>query len=398
MTRVDELLECIRMANQDRRKDLLKVKYEAMTEGPFRFYRATPYLFYKDWPIASYAKEHPNTWVCGDLHLENFGSFKGQNRLVYFDINDFDEALLAPCTADIGRLVTSLFLAGAPKLLNYPVETSRFLAQQFLAAYTKMLLQGKPRSIERETADGVLKQFLAKVAKQTRADLIERYTRGTGLKRKIVHKQIHPLVGEERESVRNWLTTALREQDGYELRDVALRIAGTSSIGLNRYVALAKGPTGKLHLLDVKATRPSVAEPYVGISQPSWSDEATRVVTLQNRLQDVPPANLWSMKGPNDEYFVVRYLQPQADRLKAKRIRAIQQLLPLIETMAQLTASAHLRSGGREGSATADQLIDFANQSDWAPELLGRAESYALQVYQDYAQFKAAFKAGWFTK
>ncbi len=33
--------------------------------------------------------QSPNTWICGDLHLENFGSYKANNKLVYFDLNDF---------------------------------------------------------------------------------------------------------------------------------------------------------------------------------------------------------------------------------------------------------------------------------------------------------------------
>ena len=41
----------------------------------------------------------PVCWICGDLHIENFGSYKGDNRLVYFDLNDFDESILAPVSS-----------------------------------------------------------------------------------------------------------------------------------------------------------------------------------------------------------------------------------------------------------------------------------------------------------
>jgi hypothetical protein len=34
------------------------------------------------------------------FHIENFGSYKGDNRLVYFDIGDFDESLLGPSAWD----------------------------------------------------------------------------------------------------------------------------------------------------------------------------------------------------------------------------------------------------------------------------------------------------------
>ena len=68
-----------------------------MASDPFYFFRGTAHLFYEDLVNTEAALPgQPLTWVCGDLHIENFGSYKGDNRLVYFDINDFDEANLAP--------------------------------------------------------------------------------------------------------------------------------------------------------------------------------------------------------------------------------------------------------------------------------------------------------------
>ncbi|NJK53097.1 MAG: DUF2252 family protein, partial [Leptolyngbyaceae cyanobacterium SU_3_3] len=66
----------------------------------FVFLRGSCHLFYEDLPTDSRLDAAPHTWICGDLHLQNFGSYKGDDRLVYFDINDFDEAALAPCTWD----------------------------------------------------------------------------------------------------------------------------------------------------------------------------------------------------------------------------------------------------------------------------------------------------------
>ena len=36
--------------------------------------------------MADCYKRTPISWLCGDLHLENFGSFNRDNRLVYFDM------------------------------------------------------------------------------------------------------------------------------------------------------------------------------------------------------------------------------------------------------------------------------------------------------------------------
>ena len=65
-------------------------KFKAIQASPFRFYRGTCHLFYDRLASLGMPKDHTETWICGDLHLENFGSYKGDNRLVYFDLNDFD--------------------------------------------------------------------------------------------------------------------------------------------------------------------------------------------------------------------------------------------------------------------------------------------------------------------
>ncbi len=391
MVAEESLIARIRQANQDRRADMLSRKYKAMRESAFRFFRATPYLFYQDWSAGDRYATHPVSWVCADLHLENVGSYRAANGLVYFDINDFDEALLAPCTVDVARLVASLFVA-AP-LLKQSRETIRHLALRFVTVYTRTLQVGKPQSVERETAAGLLKQFLNQVANRSRKDLIARFTHGRGNKCQLIidDKRLFKLSPSERATVWPWLHHTLYERGGYRLRDVVFRVAGTNSIGLSRYVALVEAPAGKLHLIDMKATRPSVAEPYVGIVQPGWPDSATRVVTLQNRLQDVPPALLWAETGPDGEFFVGRTLQPQADRLDltSKRVRSAVRLGQLVETIAQLTASAHLRSGGHQGSAIADELIEFATNPTWSTGLIDWAEAYAGQVQTAYRHFKA---------
>jgi uncharacterized protein (DUF2252 family) len=82
--------------NSGRDAERLNMKYQRMRTSPFIFLRGTCHLFYKRLPSGGVLEASPRTWVCGDMHLENFGSYKGDNRLVYFDINDFDEACIAP--------------------------------------------------------------------------------------------------------------------------------------------------------------------------------------------------------------------------------------------------------------------------------------------------------------
>jgi len=52
-----------------------------------------------------------------------------------------------------------------------------------------------------------------------------------------------------------------------------------------------------------------------------------------------------------------------------------------------VVAWAHLRSSGRQGSAIADQLIDFASKSKWKAEVMEYAKAYSQQVTQDWQEF-----------
>jgi len=114
------LVERIKHFNAGCDPNILSLKYRAMRESAFAFYRGTCHLFYEDWPLRSALNDAPAVWICGDLHLENFGSYKAENRLVYFGLTDFDEAVLAPCTWDVARMVTSIFVAAQQLKISQP--------------------------------------------------------------------------------------------------------------------------------------------------------------------------------------------------------------------------------------------------------------------------------------
>jgi uncharacterized protein (DUF2252 family) len=50
----------------------------------FAFFNGTRHLFYKDWPADSPLNDAPPVWSCGDLHLENFGRYKGDKRYNFY--------------------------------------------------------------------------------------------------------------------------------------------------------------------------------------------------------------------------------------------------------------------------------------------------------------------------
>src|SRR5215475_12185586 len=118
--------------NSGRDLDRLTLKCAALRQDPFAFFRGTNALFLSYLPRRHRLFDAPCTLVCGDLHLENFGAFKGDNRLVYFDLNDFDEACLAPLTLDLVRFVASIHVAA--KGLGLSRGRARALARRFLSA------------------------------------------------------------------------------------------------------------------------------------------------------------------------------------------------------------------------------------------------------------------------
>jgi hypothetical protein len=60
--------------------------------------------------------------------------------------------------------------------------------------------------------------------------------------------------------------------------------------------------------------------------------------------------------------------------------------------MGRVTAWAQLRSSGRQGSATADDLIAFAGANGWKQRLIDFGRWYATQVKRDHEQFVEAQK------
>ena len=186
----------------------------------------------------------------------------------------------------------------------------------------------------------------------------------------------------------------------FNVVDIARRIAGTGSLGLERYVILidgnAKSEVKKnkedYYLLDLKLCKQSAAAHFVlDINQPSWQTEAQRVMTIQRRLQAVSPAFLSDVTIENQSYLL-KELLPTQDRLSLDQAnRKIEPIAKVIHTMGQITAWSQIRSSGRQGSAIADELIQFAENSQlWRNDLLAYAVQYAKVVHEDWQAFRQA--------
>lgn len=368
--------------HQGRDPERLRLKYQEMAKSACSFYRGTPFLFYealtKAGPGGVLA---PKAWLCGDAHLENFGVYKGSSRLVYFDSNDFDEAALGPCWWDALRLLGSLFLRG----------NSIDDAKAFLEVYTSEILRGKPNWLERAAAQGPVLEMMRGLKGQKRADLLNRRTLlGKKGKRTLLLNGKNALpASEEVTSQLKDFCRKLGPGKFYRLLSAGRRIAGNSSLGVERYVLLIEGegsPDGN-YLLDLKLSRPSEVALYNKAAQPAWAHDAERVCWVQKQVQAVSVAFLEPVVFGGQGY-VLRELMPREDRVRLERYSGKEEAFrQLLLDEARVLAWGHLRGSGRKGSATTDELQEFCCDAAWPQVALDWAQQFAKQARAEWEAF-----------
>src|SRR5216110_3705346 len=90
----------------------LRTKHKHMAEAAFPFLRATFYRWIQVWPgVCSDLAKAPKVLAVGDLHIENFGTWRDAEGRLIWGVNDFDEAWPLPYTNDLVRLATSALVA-----------------------------------------------------------------------------------------------------------------------------------------------------------------------------------------------------------------------------------------------------------------------------------------------
>jgi uncharacterized protein (DUF2252 family) len=114
-------------------------------------------------------------------------------------------------------------------------------------------------------------------------------------------------------------------------------------------------------------------------------------------MQNISPALLSTTEFQGEPY-VVKELQPMDDKIDFLVIRDRRSDIDcVVDDMALLTASAQLRSAGRQGAALPDELIAFGTDRHWQQAVLDYAIAYAAQVKKDYQEYFKAYKAGYFS-
>ncbi len=367
-----------------------ELKWNALKESPFRFYRGTCHLFADDFVKLYKYKPKTTAWICGDLHFENFGSYKGENRQVYFDVNDFDEAILAGPEPEVARFLTSIIIA-ATQMKVAAIGLHKAL-HDIMAAYVTTIINGKALMLEAEVAHGRFKEYFERLRTFDREAFIARRTfKQKGallLKQDDVH--FRELDDSRKAKIYEGLSPLLSSGRfaHFVFEDVAFRIAGTGSLGLERYAVLCYSKKkGKHYLIDVKEARESCYTGLVKTKQPRFRNDAERVNMAGYLMQFNAPA-FSSTVYIDNRWYIVKELQPVADRMSlADFENDFSTLSAVAKEMAMLMGYAHVRSSGHLGSSTADDLRRFAEKKQWQKDIIDLSGTLAKRNAKYYKEF-----------
>src|ERR1700733_7732834 len=128
-------------ATRGRVPELVALKKGLMAVSPFGYFRgAVPVMAYD---LSLTANTGICNQLCGDAHVRNLGAYAAPDGRLVFDINDFDETIVAPFEWDVKRMATSLVLAGraAGAKNSHCREASAVFLERYrtmMAAFSRM--------------------------------------------------------------------------------------------------------------------------------------------------------------------------------------------------------------------------------------------------------------------
>lgn len=121
----------------------LEAKHERMRKSAFDFLRATYYRWARTVAdVCPECLETPPVLCVGDIHVENYGTWRDADSRLVWGINDFDEAAPMPYATDLIRLTTSAFLVPGIGIAEDVIATS------VLKGYVDGLSTRRPRLLE----------------------------------------------------------------------------------------------------------------------------------------------------------------------------------------------------------------------------------------------------------
>jgi hypothetical protein len=327
------------------RKDLA-LKHVRMGESPFVFLRATFYRWIESFPhVCRNLMDAPHVIAVGDLHIENFGTWRDREGRLVWGVNDLDEASSLPYVSDLVRLATSVALG---------IERGD-LRLRFGQA-CEAICEGYLSSLDRGGEPIVLSErhrALREVALSEARDPKTFWAKMEEL----------PRVTRVAPDVVRILEQALPDRNvPYTVRT---RVAGVGSVGRPRFVALAAYEGGWL-AREAKAWLPSAA------ARGARRRGKAAIALLRDGTRSPDPA--WSIRGS----WIVRRLAPDCSRIEVDDLPKRRDEWKLLRAMGWETANVHLatpdacksvsrdlRSRNRRWLERATAAMAEATISDW---------------------------------
>jgi uncharacterized protein (DUF2252 family) len=299
--------------------ELVPIRWGRMMASPFSYYRGAALPMASDLaatPVSGLAVQ-----ACGDAHLSNFGIFGSADRLLVFDVNDFDETLPGPWEWDVKRLAASMEVAGRDNgfsgkdrreivgataasyrramrdfasMTNLDIWYAHADVDQVQADFESRLRARQRKMVDKATAKARTRDSMQEVAKLTRVvggrpriiadppllvpvnDLLPAKT-----DQEAFLAQIKDLIATYRRTLETDRRYLLEE---FQFADMARKVVGVGSVGTRCWIVLLLGRDSADPLfLQVKEAEASVLSRFVGASK--YDNQGLRVVAGQRLMQ-----------------------------------------------------------------------------------------------------------------
>jgi hypothetical protein len=295
------------------KKDL-RLKHSNMKAAVFPFLRATYYRWAQAWPkVCPDLAKAPHVLAVGDLHVENFGTWRDCEGRLIWGVNDFDEASPLAYANDLVRLAVSAHLAAQSGHLALKEQD---ICDAILEGYMDSLReQGLPFVL------GEHHTWLRQIAESELRDPVRFWQKMEALPTFRADVPISAIEAIEH----------LMPARNIPYR-IAHRVAGLGSLGHARFVAIAEWCGGKV-AREAKALVASACYWAQDIDRPPEIFYQT-VISKAVRCPD-PYVQL---RGR----WIVRRLSPYCSRIELVTLKPAGAELRLLRAMGWETANIHL--------------------------------------------------------
>jgi hypothetical protein len=321
----------------------LRLKHANMKKDVFMFFRATYYRWAQLWPqVCPNVCQAPKVLAVGDLHVENFGTWRDIEGRLIWGVNDFDEAWPMAYTIDLVRLAVSAHLAAEAGHL--PVKRDDICTAMLEGYRESMQQKGSPFVL------GERHQWLRRIAEGELRDPVHFWAKMDALPTLKTECPISAIDALQH----------LMPAPGIPFR-LAHRVAGLGSLGHARYVAIADWHGGRI-AREAKALVPSAAHWAQSVKTNKNGGRKIDVRKSESQAHEGPAEILYqvilnqSVRCPDPFVklrgrWITRRLGPHCSHIELASLSAPDTELRLLHAMGWETANIHL------GTPSARKLI-----------------------------------------